>query len=119
MNVKNGYQRFLVGHTDKVTCLTMNHQSTLLASGQTGPTMRDLTGAPCYSHYFKGKTMEALNTLWEAILEGEEMQYGMSAGTSGRDDGKIEDNGIVRGHSYTLYSAREIIDKYGEEERLV
>ncbi|XP_074646351.1 WD repeat-containing protein 90-like [Tubulanus polymorphus] len=36
MNARNGYQRFLIGHTDKVSCLSFNGASTLLASGQTG-----------------------------------------------------------------------------------
>ncbi|XP_048238655.1 WD repeat-containing protein 90-like isoform X1 [Haliotis rufescens] len=36
MKVTNGHQRFLLGHTDKVSCLSVNGSSTLVASGQTG-----------------------------------------------------------------------------------
>ncbi|KAK7112108.1 WD repeat-containing protein 90-like isoform X2 [Littorina saxatilis] len=36
MRVSNGHQRFFIGHTDKVSCLSQNGSSTVLASGQTG-----------------------------------------------------------------------------------
>ncbi|XP_013393034.1 WD repeat-containing protein 90-like [Lingula anatina] len=36
MNAKNGHQRFFIGHTNKVSSLALNGNSTLLASGQTG-----------------------------------------------------------------------------------
>lgn len=36
MLANNGQQRFFIGHTDKVSCLSLNGSSTLLASGQTG-----------------------------------------------------------------------------------
>ncbi|KAK7508050.1 hypothetical protein BaRGS_00001015, partial [Batillaria attramentaria] len=36
MRVSNGHQRFFIGHTDKVSCLALNSNSTILASGQTG-----------------------------------------------------------------------------------
>ncbi|XP_053351396.1 WD repeat-containing protein 90 isoform X2 [Clarias gariepinus] len=36
MKVSSGHQRFFIGHTDKVTALTLNSSSSLLASAQTG-----------------------------------------------------------------------------------
>lgn len=36
MKVSNGHQRFFIGHTDKVSCISMTGNSTMLASGQTG-----------------------------------------------------------------------------------
>ncbi|XP_033641678.1 WD repeat-containing protein 90-like [Asterias rubens] len=36
MEVKSGHQRFLIGHTDKVSSLSFNRNTTLLASAQTG-----------------------------------------------------------------------------------
>lgn len=36
MQTSNGQQRFFTGHTDKVSCIALNSDSTLLASGQTG-----------------------------------------------------------------------------------
>ncbi|XP_025111591.1 WD repeat-containing protein 90-like isoform X3 [Pomacea canaliculata] len=36
MRISNGHQRFFIGHTGKVSCLSMNSSGTLLASGQTG-----------------------------------------------------------------------------------
>ncbi|XP_064636675.1 WD repeat-containing protein 90-like [Lineus longissimus] len=36
MDTKTGYQRFFIGHTDKISCLTFNGSMSLLASGQTG-----------------------------------------------------------------------------------
>ncbi|KAJ8318923.1 hypothetical protein KUTeg_004014 [Tegillarca granosa] len=37
MKVSNGHQKFFIGHTDKVSCISMTGNSNLLASGQTGP----------------------------------------------------------------------------------
>ncbi|XP_022092508.1 WD repeat-containing protein 90-like isoform X1 [Acanthaster planci] len=36
MDVKSGHQRFFIGHTDKVSSLTFDRSTTLLASAQTG-----------------------------------------------------------------------------------
>ncbi|XP_041363253.1 WD repeat-containing protein 90-like isoform X2 [Gigantopelta aegis] len=36
MKVNNGHQRFFLGHTEKISCLSMNSSSSLIASGQTG-----------------------------------------------------------------------------------
>ena len=43
----------------------------------------------------------------------------MSAGTDGKDEGELADNGIVPGHAYTLIAAKVITNKEGAEERLV
>lgn len=53
------------------------------------------------------------------MVEGEDLHYGMSSGTSGRDEGETDDKGIVPGHAYTLIAAREITNKDGDTERLV
>eukprot|EP00731_Ephydatia_muelleri_P028595 Em0020g239a len=37
MDIETRVQRFFVGHTDKVSCLALNHHGNLLASGQRGP----------------------------------------------------------------------------------
>ncbi len=37
MEIASGKQRFFIGHTDKVSCLSLSRSGTLLASGQTGP----------------------------------------------------------------------------------
>ncbi|XP_052262541.1 WD repeat-containing protein 90-like isoform X2 [Dreissena polymorpha] len=37
MKISNGHQRFFIGHTDKVSAISMTGNSELLASGQTGP----------------------------------------------------------------------------------
>jgi hypothetical protein len=47
------------------------------------------------------------------------MNYAMCAGTPGKDQGEYDDKGIVPGHAYTLISAKEIIDKNGEEVKIV
>lgn len=52
-------------------------------------------------------------------MEGEKLQYGMSAGTDGKDEGELDDNGVVPGHAYTLIAAKTVTNKAGEEERLV
>ena len=36
MKIRNGHQRFFIGHTDKVSCLSLTGNSELLATGQTG-----------------------------------------------------------------------------------
>ncbi|XP_069124737.1 WD repeat-containing protein 90-like isoform X4 [Argopecten irradians] len=36
MKISNGHQRFFIGHTDKVSCISLTGNSSLLASGQTG-----------------------------------------------------------------------------------
>jgi len=51
----------------------------IIKNGLTGPTMRELTGAPTYMHILKSR--EEIPGLWEKLLEGEKLQYGMSAGT--------------------------------------
>jgi len=43
----------------------------------------------------------------------------MSAGTDGKDEGELDDNGIVPGHAYTLIAAVEVKNKMGEDEKLV
>ena len=43
----------------------------------------------------------------------------MCAGTEGKDEGELADNGIVPGHAYTLIGAKLIKNKEGNEERLV
>lgn len=47
------------------------------------------------------------------MLEGEKLDYGMSAGTDGTDEGELDDNGIVPGHAYTLIAAVEVTNKHG------
>ena len=89
----------------------------IIEGGNTGPTMRELTGAPTYMHNFKAG--EEIPGLWDKLLEGEKLQYGMSAGTDGTDEGELDDNGIVPGHAYTLIAAAEVTNKDGNKERLV
>lgn len=89
----------------------------IIEGGNTGPTMRELTGAPTYMHNFKRG--EQIDGLWEKLLEGEKLNYGMSAGTDGKDQGVLDDNGIVPGHAYTLIAAKEVKNKNGNKERLV
>lgn len=47
------------------------------------------------------------------------MKYGMSAGTSGKDEGVTDSNGIVPGHAYTILAAKTITNKDGNKENLV
>ena len=79
--------------------------------------MRDLCGAPAYTYIFDEG--QAPDNLWEKIIEGENSQYAMSAGTPGVDEGQYDDKGIVPGHAYSLLAARSIIDQYGDEVNLV
>ena len=89
----------------------------IIAGGSCGPTLRDLTGAPAYTHIFdEGKYPE---NLWDNIVEGEKMNYAMSAGTPGVDEGQYDDKGIVPGHAYSLLAAKAIKDKYGDIQHLV
>ena len=92
----------------------------IIEGGNTGPTMRELTGAPTYMFNFnRGNPPKDVDGLWRKILEGENLNYGMSAGTDGKDEGELADNGIVPGHAYTLIAAKEITNKNGQPERLV
>jgi calpain-15 len=62
-----------------------HHGYVIIAGGSCGPTMRDLCGAPAYTYIFEeGNYPE---NLWESIIEGERMNYAMSAGTPGVDEG--------------------------------
>jgi hypothetical protein len=45
--------------------------------------MRELTGAPTYMFNFRKG--EQIDGLWEKLLEGEKLNFGMSAGTGGKD----------------------------------
>ena len=47
------------------------------------------------------------------------MNYAMSAGSPGVDEGKYNDSGIVPGHAYSLLAGKVIVDKDGEEQQLV
>jgi calpain-15 len=94
-----------------------HHGYVIIAGGSCGPTMRDLCGAPAYTYIFEeGDYPE---DLWDRIIQGENMQYAMSAGTPGVDEGQYDDKGIVPGHAYSLLAARTITDKYGEQVNLV
>ena len=83
----------------------------IIAGGSCGPTLRDLCGAPAYTYHFGGG--RGVPGLWEKILEGEKMHYGMSAGSPGTDRGVYDDNGIVPGHAYSLLAGRAVKDKNG------
>lgn len=89
----------------------------IIAGGSCGPTLRDLCGAPAYTYSFSAG--EEIPGLWEKILEGERMNYGMSAGSPGLDEGVYNDNGIVPGHAYSLLAGRVVVDKRGVEVCLV
>ena len=92
----------------------------IIEGGNTGPTMRELTGAPTYMFNFNREhPPKDKDGLWEKIFEGEKKDYGMSAGTDGKDEGELDDNGIVPGHAYTLIAAKEITNKNGQPEKLV
>jgi hypothetical protein len=88
----------------------------IIEGGNTGPTMRELTGAPTYMFNFQN---EEIPGLWEKLLEGEKLNFGMSAGTDGTDEGELNASGIVPGHAYTLIAAKEVTNKNGNKERLV
>lgn len=47
------------------------------------------------------------------------MNYGMSAGSPGLDEGVYNDNGIVPGHAYSLLAGRLVLDNRGREVCLV
>ena len=89
----------------------------IIAGGSCGPTLRDLCGAPAYTYTFEAG--EEIPGLWEKILEGENMNYGMSAGSPGLDEGAYNDHGIVPGHAYSLLAGRTINDKNGYRVNLV
>ena len=96
----------------------------IIAGGNCGPTLRDLTGAPSYSYHFNrhGKISGKADTedeFWDDILSGEKMNYAMCAGTPGTDEGQLDSVGIVPGHAYTLLTAKEITDKDGNTVRIV
>lgn len=88
----------------------------IIAGGSCGPTLRDLSGAPAYTHCWEEGDMAGADGLFERILEGEEKNYAMSAGSPGVDEGKQNDNGIVPGHAYSLLAGKTIVDKDGEEQ---
>jgi len=85
----------------------------IIEGGSCGPTLRDLSGAPAYTHCWENE--EEAEGLWEKILEGEELNYAMSAGSPGVDEGKYNDSGIVPGHAYSLLAGKVITDKDGNE----
>lgn len=89
----------------------------IIAGGSCGPTLRDLTGAPAYTTCWEGD--EETPDLWDQILEGEKMDYAMSAGSPGVDEGKLNESGIVPGHAYSLLAGKIITDKDGNEQRLL
>jgi hypothetical protein len=61
----------------------------IISGGNSGPTLRDLTGAPAYSYHIRnGRIYGVSDTedgLWNDIKNGEEMNYAMCAGTPGTD----------------------------------
>ena len=83
----------------------------IIAGGSCGPTLRDLCGAPAYTYTFEAG--EEIPGLWEKIIEGENMNYGMSAGSPGVDEGQYNDCGIVPGHAYSLLAGKTVRDKHG------
>jgi hypothetical protein len=89
----------------------------IIAGGNCGPTLRDLTGAPSYSYHFSNGQGE--DNLWEDILEGEKRNYAMCAGTPGVDKGEYDSMGIVPGHAYSLLAGRLVTDKNGNSVKLV
>lgn len=96
----------------------------IIAGGNCGPTLRDLTGAPSYSYHFnkEGRISGKSDTeeeFWNDILSGEKLNYAMCAGTPGVDEGQLDSVGIVPGHAYTLLSAKVVTDKDGNTVRLV
>ena len=94
-----------------------HHGYVIIAGGSCGPTMRDLCGAPAYTYIFEEGNYP--QDLLENIIEGERMNYAMSAGTPGVDEGQYDDKGIVPGHAYSLLAARTVYDKYGEVVNLI
>ena len=89
----------------------------IIAGGSCGPTLRDLTGAPAYTYTFESG--EEIPGLWEKIIEGEKLNYAMSAGSPGVDEGQYNDHGIVPGHAYSLLAGKTVRDKYGDIVNLV
>ena len=89
----------------------------IIAGGSCGPTLRDLSGAPAYTTCWEGE--EETPDLWDKIIEGEQMNYAMSAGSPGVDEGALNDTGIVPGHAYSLLAGKVITDKDGNEQRLL
>lgn len=90
----------------------------IIAGGSCGPTLRDLTGAPAYTTCWEEGDDDTPD-LWDQILEGEEKNYAMSAGSPGVDEGSLNQSGIVPGHAYSLLAGRVITDKDGNEQRLL
>lgn len=87
-----------------------------IIGGQAHHTFRDLTGAPGYE--FESTSEGA----FARVLEGEKLDYAMAAGintASEAETRKIEDLGLVAGHSYGLIAAAIVTNKNGEKVQLV
>jgi len=76
--------------------------------------LHDLTGAPAITIFPDAKVYDHL---WDEINNGEEHNFVMTAGTTGDDD-KMETEGLVEGHAYSLLEAHEI-EHHGHPVRLV
>lgn len=72
------------------------------AGGQSQNALMDLTGAPCETLTWKEADEKA--NLFNRLLEAENMNYIMNAGTKGQGENK-NDTGIISGHAYTLVGA--------------
>jgi calpain-15 len=69
-------------------------------------TLRDLTGAPAY-HYNLNDTPN----IWEIFYENDAKNYVFALGTTGRDEGKGNMQGLIPGHAYALIKVAIVKDK--------
>lgn len=75
------------------------------AGGISKNALMDLTGAPCESSSWSDP--EEKRTLFQRLLNADQMKYIMNAGTKGQGENR-GNTGIISGHAYTLIGAYQL-----------
>jgi hypothetical protein len=93
-----------------------------IEGGLTRECLHDLTGAPVSYYFMNYMDDKAKEKLWQDVLIGEQRNYIMTCGSDDfeGDGTDIEqEHGLVASHAYTLLSAIEVPNYYGQKLRLV
>lgn len=76
--------------------------------------LRDLTGAPAFDYSYKDEP-----DLFEKLLSYDGCNYMMCTGAEEKGTDEMKEMGLVGDHAYGLIGAKKVIDKDGNEARLV
>lgn len=90
--------------------------------GYTANGIRTLTGLPVYEYYSSqfGENDSSLEEMWDLLMDADDNDYIMGAGTSGDgDDSYSNDCGIAKSHAYSIVAAFEMDDSDDETHRML